>query len=99
MHDFQRPVTILMGLGFPSSINNVARAHAVLTDWPSSQRGPEHEAAMNACSAALNGEADAETARAAFAAFTRRVGILTSDASPVVAAAAAGKLSGRAAPR
>ena len=96
---FTKPVTILVGLGFPSSIGSVARAYAVLADWPPSQRGPEYEVALNRCRAALTGEADGELARSAFADFARSAGILTSERSQLLTAAASKKSGGHGAPR
>jgi hypothetical protein len=97
MHEFRKPVTVLMGLGFPSTIRNVERAHAVLQDWPHSQRGAQHTAALNACRAALLGQVDAETARSAFAEFARRAGILTEDARSMIASAAMKREGGQGA--
>lgn len=99
MRDFSKPVDVLIGLGFPGTIRSVARAHSVLIDWPPSQRGREHETALNACLAALRDEADAEAARSAFVEFARHVGILASDANPLVAAAALTKRGGSRAPK
>ncbi|WP_274629729.1 DUF982 domain-containing protein [Arvimicrobium flavum] len=96
---FTKPVTILVGLGFPSTIGSAARAYAVLADWPPSQRGPEYEVALSKCRAALTGEVDGELARLAFADFARSAGILTSERSQLQTAAASGKAGGHRAPR
>lgn len=83
---FEEPVTVLRGLGFPRPVRTVAEAHALLAEWPHSQRGPAHEMALKACRAALGGLVDAQTARGAFAAFARGNGILMPDNEAVVAA-------------
>ncbi|WP_274630902.1 DUF982 domain-containing protein [Arvimicrobium flavum] len=85
---FTKPVTILVGLGFPSSISNVTRAYGLLADWPTSQRGPAHELALSACRAALTGEVDAQVARSAFVDFAREAGILTSEPISLLLASA-----------
>lgn len=76
---FERPVSIFVGLGFPTSIDNVLDAHRILTDWDGS-RGPAHGAAVNACKAALRGEVDGETVRGIFSAFAKAHGIVVPDA-------------------
>jgi hypothetical protein len=98
MHDFSKPVDVLVGLGFPSCIRSVSRAYAVLVDWPLSQRGAMHAAAMTACRAAMSGEGEAETAREAFADFARQAGILACDTKTLVAASALQKIAGPRAP-
>jgi len=66
---FDRPVTVLVGLGMPVDIGTVMEAYALLNDWPQSQRNPTHKIALNACKAALIDLVDAQTARAAFVKF------------------------------
>jgi hypothetical protein len=81
MHDlrFEQPVSIFVGLGFPSSIDSVEGAYRVLNDWDG-RRGPAHSAALNACRASLNGEIEPETVRGIFAAFAKAHGIVVPDA-------------------
>ncbi|WP_274627597.1 DUF982 domain-containing protein [Arvimicrobium flavum] len=95
---FAKPVTILIGLGFPSTVQNVVRAYAMLADWPMRQRGGAHEAALSACRAALTGQGDEEVARAAFVEFARQAGILTSDSGGPLEAVVLKKTGGRGAP-
>jgi hypothetical protein len=73
---FSRPVSISIGLGFAREIECVRDAFELLNDWPSAGRGPLHEAAIDACHAALHSECDDETVRQAFEAFARDSGIL-----------------------
>ena len=88
---FDEPVEILVGLGFPTAIRSVFMAHHIVTEWPTTSRGPSHAAALNACRMALNGIGDVAAAREAFIAFARSAGILVEDTAPVVAATAIGR--------
>lgn len=76
---FERPVTVLVGFGFPRDIESVAQAYQFLLDWPVSARKAAHTIAIKACKAALGGEIDAEMARAAFVAFAQRNALLVPD--------------------
>ena len=73
---FEHPLTIVVGLGFPTEIKTVTQAIAVLYEWPPSKRDSAHAVAFNACKAALAGEIEAETARGMFVAFARRHDLL-----------------------
>jgi hypothetical protein len=77
---FERPVTVLVGLGLPTEVGNVMEAYTLLNEWPPSKRTPTHEIALNACKAALVGDIDPETARATFVAFARKNDMLASQA-------------------
>lgn len=91
---FAKPVTILVGLGFPAKIRSANGALIILDDWRQA-RDASHAAATAACRDALLGKGTAEAARAAFENFARTADILVeSDRLP---AAAAGK-TGRGAP-
>jgi hypothetical protein len=76
---FEEPVTILVGMGFPATIENVMEAYALLQDWPATSRNGAHTVALNACRAAIAGEVDPETVRAALVAFARRNDLLVSN--------------------
>ena len=89
-NQFQHPVRVLVGLGFPTNIQSVKDAFVLLDEWPTSKRNPAHGVALNACRAALAGEVDAETARSTFVAFARRMEVLVQAAGDVVAAKAVG---------
>ena len=73
---FDRPVTVLVGLGMPVDIGTVMEAYDLLDNWPPSLRNPTHAVAHNACKAALMDLVDAETARATFVAFARKNDLL-----------------------
>lgn len=79
---FDDPVTILVGMGFPVTIETVMEAYALLQDWPAPHRGGAHIAALNACKAGIVGEVDPETVRATLVAFARRNDILVETTSP-----------------
>jgi hypothetical protein len=81
---FERPVTVLVGLGLPTVVENVMEAYTLLNEWPPSKRNHTHEIALNACKAALVGDVDPETARATFVAFARRNDMLAPQA-PIAA--------------
>lgn len=73
---FREPVTILVGLGFPAEVHTVMDAYRHLAEWPASLRDAAHSMALKACSAALRGEIEAETARGLFAAFAEKHDLL-----------------------
>jgi hypothetical protein len=85
---FERPVIILTGMGFPTRIEDVMDAYAVLQDWPVLSRTVAHAMALKACKAALSGEIDAETARSMFEAFARRSDVLAPDDDALIAGGA-----------
>jgi hypothetical protein len=68
---FRQPVSILVGLGFPTEVRSVMDAYRHLVEWPAAQRDGAHKVALKACNAALRGEIEAETARGLFAALRR----------------------------
>ena len=76
---FNRPVTVLVGLGMPVDIGTVMEAYDLLDNWPPSLRNPTHSVAHNACKAALIDLVDAETARAAFVKFARKNDLLVAE--------------------
>jgi hypothetical protein len=82
---FEKPVTILVGLGMPMRIESVTAAYAFLLDWPPSSRTAAHAVALKACRAALAGEIDAETARATFVTFAQRSDLLAPGWEPAAA--------------
>ncbi|MET3597133.1 hypothetical protein ABID26_006557 [Mesorhizobium shonense] len=89
-NQFQHPVRVLVGLGFPTDIQSVKEAFVLLDEWPPLKRNAAHGIALNACRAALAGEVDAETARSTFVAFARRMDLLVPAAGDIVAANAVG---------
>ena len=91
-NQFQHPVRVFVGLGFPIDIQSVKDAFVLLDEWPPSKRNAAHGIALNACRAALAGEVDAETARSTFVAFARRMDLLVPATGDIVAANAVGAL-------
>lgn len=89
---FEKPVEILVGFGFPTTIRSVFMAYRIVDEWPVIHRGEMHAAALSACRMALNGAYDVEEARKAFIAFARRAGILIEDSAAVTAAKKMGEL-------
>ncbi|MBO0144616.1 DUF982 domain-containing protein [Agrobacterium sp. Ap1] len=82
---FAKPVTILVGLGFPAEVHSVMDAYRHLVEWPASSRDEVHTIALKACQAALRGEIEAETARGLFAAFAEKHEILAPDTPAIPA--------------
>lgn len=85
---FREPVRILVGLGFPAEVRNVMDAYRHLVEWPVSLRDGAHSVALKACSAALSGEIEAETARGLFAAFVEKHDLLAAETDLVMASQA-----------
>ncbi|NEI74534.1 DUF982 domain-containing protein [Rhizobium lusitanum] len=82
---FERPVSILVGLGFPTEVRSVVEAYRHLSEWPVSMRDVAHTVALKACSAALCGEIEAETARGLFAAFAEKHDLLAPETNVIAA--------------
>lgn len=81
---FRQPVTIFVGLGFPAEVQTVMDAYRHLAEWPASLRDTAHSVALKACSAALRGDIEAETARGLFAAFAAKHDLLAPETDVVV---------------
>lgn len=82
---FRQPVSILVGLGFPAEVRSVMDAYRHLVEWPGSQRDGAHSVALKACSAALRGEIEAETACGLFAAFAEKHDLLAPETNVIAA--------------
>jgi len=82
---FIQPVTIFVGLGFPAKVSTVMDAYRHLIEWPGSVRDRAHSVALNACSAALRGEIEAETVRGLFSAFAEKHDLLVPDTDIIAA--------------
>jgi hypothetical protein len=76
---FDRPLTVLVGLGFPRKIAGLRAALDMLEDHPMNLRDEAYEATLAACRAALAGEATMGEAHDVFAAFVRRRGMLVEE--------------------
>lgn len=81
---FEKPVRILVGLGFPTEVRSVMDAYRHLVEWPISLRDVPHSVALKACRAALSGEIEAETARGLFAAFAQKHDLLVPETDPII---------------
>jgi hypothetical protein len=73
---FHKPVSILVGLGYPAKIHSAKQAYEFLCETPTLAAKKAQSVALKVCKAALNGEIDPETARSAFVAFAERSAIL-----------------------
>ncbi len=73
---FQRPVTVLVGLGFPRSIASVREAFAYLEDVPKLLRDEVYHATCDACRDALTERCSPQEAHDVFVAYARRRGVL-----------------------
>jgi hypothetical protein len=82
---FRKPVTILVGVGFPAEVHSVMDAYRHLVEWPTSFRDTAHTLALKACQTALRGEIEAETARGLFAAFAEKHEILAPETPAIMA--------------
>lgn len=60
-------------------------AYRHLAEWPASLRDTAHSMALKACSAALRGEIEAETARGLFAAFAEKHDLLAPENDAIAA--------------
>ncbi|MGR9079689.1 DUF982 domain-containing protein (plasmid) [Rhizobium leguminosarum] len=80
---FKQPVSILVGLGFPAEIRSVMDAYRHLVEWPASLRDAAHSVALKACSAALRGEIEAETARGLFKTFAEKHDLLATETNTI----------------
>ena len=69
---FQRPVTVLVGLGFPRSIASVREAFAYLEDVPKLLRDEVYHATCDA----LTERCSPQEAHDVFVAYARRRGVL-----------------------
>jgi hypothetical protein len=75
---FDRPVAVFVGLGFPSEVETVMDAYAMLVEWngiPDLDRA----GAIEVCRKALKGKRTGREARLAFQRFALRKGILSED--------------------
>jgi hypothetical protein len=82
---FENPVTLLVGLGLPTTVEGAREAYGLLQDWPEVGRNAAHGVALNACKACIAAEIDAETARTLLVAFARQAGIHLPDAGSLPA--------------
>jgi len=81
---FEEKVTILLGLGVPAEVKSVMQAYQILVDWRS-RDDHARNLALKACRAALNGEVDAQTARAVFVAFAEKHDLVAPEIDGLIA--------------
>ena len=75
---FEKPVTVLVGLGFPKKIDNAFEAFQLLSDMRLTTQKTAQRVALRVCREAVKGAIEPETARSAFVAFAHRCGMLLS---------------------
>lgn len=73
---FDRPVAVLVGLGFPSKVETVLDAYALLVEW-NGIPDLDHAGAVEVCRKALKGKRTGRDARLAFQRFALAKGILS----------------------
>ncbi len=83
---FPRPVTALVGLGFPRRVADAREALAFLEDQAPMMHDEAYEATRQVCLEAVAGVAAIEEAHDVFAAFLRRRGILLEESPPSLVA-------------
>jgi hypothetical protein len=76
MQDSERPLTVLVGLGFPRQLTSARDALEFLVERPFHDRKPVHRAAVAACRGCLSQEIDADTAHGLVEAYARTCGII-----------------------
>jgi hypothetical protein len=91
---FEKPISVLIGLGFIRTVPNVMAAYELVAEWPASPRSSMQIGALRACRAALNGQCTAEDARTAFLCFADHAGILMEDPAPLIAGEAKAQTRG-----
>jgi hypothetical protein len=65
-HAFEKPVPVIVGIGFVKQIRSVMDAYTFLNEWSPSHHKAAHTVALKLCKAAISGQVDAETVRRVF---------------------------------
>ncbi|WP_412177198.1 DUF982 domain-containing protein [Mesorhizobium sp. ZC-5] len=76
---FDQPVSVILGLGFPHTVETVLDAYHVLLEW-NGIPDLDYHAAIDLCVKALRGEATASETQEAFKRFADNRGILSEEA-------------------
>jgi hypothetical protein len=76
---FERPVSILVGLGYAAKVESASQAYQFLCELPRATANSARSVAAKVCKLAIDGTVEPETARSAFISFARRMAILTDD--------------------
>lgn len=79
--EFEKPISVFVGLGFPKVLYTVFDAYKFLSEW--NGNSPEQRAALKACRAAIGGDIDPETARGVVIEFAKRKDILAPEPPPM----------------
>ena len=77
---FERPVTVLVGLGIPRRLADVNAALSFLEELPTGSRDEAHEATVSVCRDVLSGTADIAMAYDLLCAYARRRDVFIEDA-------------------
>lgn len=93
LHKFSRPVSILVGLGFPREVDSVDKAFAFLEEYPLLLRDESYQATRDACLDVFSESATTEEAYDVFCAFARRRGLLIEATLPDVTIRNRGRLA------
>jgi len=83
---FSRPVTVLVGLGFPRRLSNASEALAFLEANPAIDEA--YEAVISVCHDALDGLTTPQHAHDIVAAYARRRGVFVDESYEIEALAA-----------
>jgi hypothetical protein len=81
--NFREPITIFVGLGFPTPIYDVPIAYRLLNEW-SGVRDSAHSSALKACRDAMQEGSGGDLARLRFQEFACSRGILAAERVPSV---------------
>lgn len=76
---FDQPVPVFVGLGFPREISTVLDAYDILIEW-NGIPDLDHAGAIEVCRKALSGKRNGKDARKAFEWFALNKGILAEEA-------------------
>jgi hypothetical protein len=79
--NFRHPITIFVGLGFPTQISGVPIAYQILNEW-NGVRDFVHSLALKTCRDALQEGSGSELARLRFEEFASARGILAAEMFP-----------------
>jgi hypothetical protein len=76
---FKKPVSVLVGLGYPAKVESASQAYRLLSELPMAKENPARSIAAKICKLAMDGIVEPETARSAFITFARRMAMLTGE--------------------
>lgn len=76
---FRKPVSVLVGLGYPAKVESASQAYQLLNELPLSPAHRARSVAAKVCKLAIEGAVEPEVARSAFVAFAHRMAMLVDD--------------------